>query len=162
MTTLSTSQLKCGWKRKYESERTALRAAERGDAQTGAKLYIYRCRHCKHWHLTKQPQPAPTLKRNNTICCPACGLHVPQAGTKLRLYAGVRTRLCAVCAHPSMEINDLERFKIAYGNAVGAHDAEFVFDDKRYLTRDARGIIRRFELELKAEAEQQQQQQRTA
>lgn len=58
-------RLKCGWKRRFESERIAnTRAAEPGK-NTGATLHTYRCRHCKGWHLTSLPPKRPNTPKRN-------------------------------------------------------------------------------------------------
>lgn len=45
-------------KRSYRTKRKALRVAEKTKALHGENIYAYRCRHCKLFHLTSQPQKA--------------------------------------------------------------------------------------------------------
>lgn len=44
----------CASKRRYESERQAILAGERRSETIGFNLYVYRCKTCKGWHLTKK------------------------------------------------------------------------------------------------------------
>lgn len=58
---LNAEQMKCQLKNRYVSERVALLQAARAEVDRGAVLHVYRCPHCKGWHLTsrKQKQRAP-------------------------------------------------------------------------------------------------------
>lgn len=44
----------CIGKMRHESERAAKRAIEL-KTDGAVQLFTYRCKHCKGWHLTKQP-----------------------------------------------------------------------------------------------------------
>lgn len=56
---LIVEQYKCGAKKVYDSERIAQRAADDRSALIGKRLYTYRCRHCKRYHMTKSAPGAP-------------------------------------------------------------------------------------------------------
>jgi hypothetical protein len=46
----------CSRKVRYETRRIAKDKARERAAESGTRLYVYRCRYCNGWHLTKQPQ----------------------------------------------------------------------------------------------------------
>lgn len=46
-------QMKCSVKRAFESERIARRAADAREAEIMEPLFVYRCPHCKDWHMTR-------------------------------------------------------------------------------------------------------------
>lgn len=57
------SKARCQAKRRHADELTA-RAAAASHLEAGSdrvKLYVYRCKHCDGWHLTKHWQPAPSV-----------------------------------------------------------------------------------------------------
>jgi hypothetical protein len=50
------AQMVCGMKQRHVSERIAQeRASERAQVE-GFRIYTYRCKNCKGWHLTKRRQ----------------------------------------------------------------------------------------------------------
>lgn len=46
-------QMKCTAKRPHASRRQAIIAADRIGSEHAVPLSVYRCPHCKQWHLTK-------------------------------------------------------------------------------------------------------------
>ena len=52
--TLTLSEIRCSGKMRYASERIATLRASALSAERGVALYVYRCRHCKSWHHTRQ------------------------------------------------------------------------------------------------------------
>ncbi len=49
-------QMVCSMKQGHASERIAQRQAAVVAERTGLRIYTYRCRNCKRWHLTKKEQ----------------------------------------------------------------------------------------------------------
>ena len=45
----------CDHKLAFDTVKEAKAAANVADYQHGAKLKVYRCRHCNLWHLSSQP-----------------------------------------------------------------------------------------------------------
>lgn len=68
--TVNTSKQRCDEKIDYRSEATARKAVEK-QAAKGRVRYVYQCRHCNGWHLTKlSPAEYTERKRRMTICLP--------------------------------------------------------------------------------------------
>jgi hypothetical protein len=54
----------CIGKVRHESERIARRSAEARTGSAPVQIYVYRCRHCKGWHLTRQAPSYASMMPN--------------------------------------------------------------------------------------------------
>lgn len=59
-------QFKCHAKRRHASKRVAARSAKEAQHRVALPLNVYRCPHCKGWHLTTRAQGAPKRKPTTT------------------------------------------------------------------------------------------------
>lgn len=57
----SASEAKCVSKTRYVSKRIASIRAGQLSEKRGTALFVYRCPHCKDWHLTRRPPPDNAL-----------------------------------------------------------------------------------------------------
>lgn len=57
----------CTKKNRYETRLKAKRVATARMIETGQKLYVYRCRYCGGWHISKRRRQRSVHNRTNDL-----------------------------------------------------------------------------------------------